>query len=512
MKQIRHLVGLLALLALVIVSCKRDFDLDYREVPPRFPKDRSLSVSSLKELQNLFNLGYEEENHREFQITNTSTESRRIDFLDLEPQWHLAKEFDLDRGQSLLKVVPLKARGAMMRIADGVEQFDLEVLSKYKGKIHRPYLIQTKRGDTSTDGAYFALLIPSVDYIESGKELDRSDEMIPLGFEGLVVLYDLKGMPRYLYNFADGVCKQAYVYRIQDGAQLNGIYIKNCYWVRFEAREPPSPGHPHGIAGAGSKKICEEYYITDNQGSKPNIGDGVQKFQDRINLDGLGEEGGGIPPDQLDSLIKEKERDQKILDTLKLLDTTSREYLNYMMRLSSFEKEAKKIWEKTKSLLTEENRREVGCWIYRHMENDGEPNFIFGNHDIGDPRPNKGPGSGVGAGMNPGKPNTNRDGVPDGAVAIGYIHAHTPTKYLEKDGKQRRSGLSEGDMRWAIDRFKEGKKYFIIAIDYSIGEGHAWEVVPAGLDENSPYFLHMFIPWSFPIVLSYDQLRAEDVI
>lgn len=206
--------------------------------------------------------------------------------------WHRVKEFVLD-ADVRLQAVPITASGSATRVSDGVGELTSEERAKYQGRLNKPYLIFFQGNTEWSDHAYIALLIPSLEYVESGKSLESPNGLVPDGFDGLVILYALDGTPKYLYNYIDGYYKGAKGYRRRtEGGEASllkwgGHWEERCYWITYGIEVPPTEDYPYWSGGVESKKICESYFVPEEIPDTPPI----QKQKDYI--EGVSGGGGG---------------------------------------------------------------------------------------------------------------------------------------------------------------------------------------------------------------------------
>lgn len=140
MKEIKFVTQLLVFF-LVVFSCQKYEDLD--------PNPKAIEVipdqkQQLIELQKYFQQNYQEGNRsRTYAIEDTDQE---LAFEGLSPQWEESLEFRQSDSAHLI-AVPLKAKSAVMRIADGVKDFTPAEWVQYRGNINTAYLISSQRGD-----------------------------------------------------------------------------------------------------------------------------------------------------------------------------------------------------------------------------------------------------------------------------------------------------------------------------------------------------------------------------
>lgn len=337
---------------------------------------------------------------------------------------------------------------------------DQATWKRYRHQINRPYLICISGNSSWKDQAYIALLVPSLEYILSGKGLDCTDGLVPRGFDGLVLLYSLQGVPLYLYGYIDGVCKTTRKYSRRSGPETLGVWDKHCYWVSYGVIEPPTKSDPEWAAGAGSKKVCKSFYVPDESDLIPPI----QVQRDYITDDELGEGGGGSNGDILG-------------DSLEGLDPESLDFVKKAFELSESQEKIKETWEAMKRHVKDSTSRcEVGRWVYRTIDEQKKIKILFGKIHVGKPRSYE---SSLGAAMPniPDDPLLNDISDPN-AKPICFLHTHTPVRR----GLRRTSpGLTDYDMRWA-----QSHKSKIAVIDYVITD--------SGHSIDGPFFIQIYDP------------------
>ncbi|KGN80732.1 hypothetical protein HQ35_05115, partial [Porphyromonas cangingivalis] len=124
--------------------------------------------------------------------------------------------------------VPLNAQFAKLPFSETLASLDLD---RFAGKGAYTHLIQRKHlKDDSKTLNFFMNVMPDSTMLLSGKELRHSPGLLPLGFSGDVMFFDLSGTIRRKHSYSDGVLTHEYEPIFRDSS-LRAIEIERCDWV-----------------------------------------------------------------------------------------------------------------------------------------------------------------------------------------------------------------------------------------------------------------------------------------
>lgn len=336
----------------------------------------------------------------------------------LEPIWDKSQTFLTSRGATVLRV-PISATIIHGRVADGLTS---ERGNLYK-EVNKTFLVHVEDEKYPNGRNYLMHLVPSLDFLDGGSELDGAQSLIPRGFDGEIEIYSLDGTLQSNEFFRHGKRYRSHLYNVQRNelrSQGEGYFLCQTYGT-FRYRPGDSSEEVVVIGYTEYDVICRFVHAPVNLSyGVGDVGGGSSDAENHGDIVAPSRPGASEAP----TLNEEEDKVRKALENPKAKEAI--EEMKKGMR-SGDAKEGGDLRERYFVLYEHAGQTYVGKTHTGQYQNRMKGDTVRARIDISRDK--------------------NRDEthpIPEGARVVATVHTHPPYTYYP-EGKGRPVGPSPTD-------------------------------------------------------------------